>query len=84
MTEILNSFKYHRLQNDFFHENKVKLESNGCKFVILSLSAFNSDFANFATFFSKSALSMNPAIADLPANSFWFIFASSVSLVNLL
>ena len=51
---------------------------NACSFVILSYSAFNSDFVNnIATFLFKSTLFINPVIADLSTTSFCFIFASS-------
>ena len=47
--------------------------------LLFSCSAFNPSFAAYvAPFLSKSALFINPAIADLPGNSFCFIFASSI------
>ena len=78
LAEILNNLEHHDLQNHFYHENNLK---QLLVIFILSCSAFNSGFVdNIATFFflSKSALFMNPAIANLSVNPFCFIFASSV------
>ena len=60
--------------------------SNACNFIILSCSAFNPAFvANVATFFlSKSALFMNPPIADLSTKFLLIMLLVTVSLVNLL
>ena len=62
-----------------------EIESNAGNFIILSCFAFNLDFAaNVAIFLYKSALFMNPAIADLATKPSIFILLATISLVNLL
>ena len=56
-----------------------------CIFYILFCYAFNSAFAaNVVIFLSKSVLFINPEILDSSTHSFSFIFAPSISCVNLL
>ena len=65
--------------------SQKKLESNAFNFVILSCSVFNSAFvATVAILLSKSALSMDPALADLLTDPLLFILLVKMSLVNLL
>ena len=49
---------------------------------------FLSSYFNFAfvvtVFSSKSELSKNPEISDLPINPFYFIFVDNISQVNFL
>ena len=53
--------------------------------MILYCSAFNSTFvANVVSFVFKSEFFMRLGTSDLLANSFCFIFASTMPLVNLL
>ena len=52
---------------------ECQLESSASNFIILFCSAFSSSFvANVDTFLFKSALFMNPAIADFSINPFFF------------
>ena len=52
---MLNSFACHHLQNDFYHKNETKIESNVSSFTIFSCSAFSSAFAaHVASFVLKS------------------------------
>ena len=53
--------------------------------MILSCSAFDSTFvANIVSFVFKSEFFMRLEASNLLPNSFYFIFASSMPLVNLL
>ena len=60
-------------------------KSNVWSFKVLSCSAFNAAFvANVANFEFKSEFFTRLEISDMLTNAFYFIFASSTSLVKLL
>ena len=72
----------HILKTIIFQENNLL---NVWSFMFLSCNAFNSAFVvNLASFVYKSEFFARLEIPDLLANSFCFIFASSMWLVNLL
>ena len=77
LAEILNNFENHHLQNDFFYENNLN-QMLVILLFCLALLLIQLLLLMLLPFLSKSALPMNPAIAYLSSNPFYFIFASSV------
>ena len=73
----------HHQPKKIYHENNLTHAVS--IFTVLSFSAFNSAFVtNILNFMFKSEFFTRSEILDLLANSFHFIFASSMSLANLL
>ena len=77
LIETLNNFECHHLQNDFCCENNLNQRLEALLFYLALLLIL-------LLLLALSALSTNPAIADLLTNSFYFILASNISRVNLL
>ena len=76
-------FKNHNNQNNFLLRKLLKADV--FSLIILSCSIFNSDFVAKVCIFSfKSVLLINPETSDLLINYLFFIFASSISFINLL
>ena len=76
-------FKNHYHQKNLRHKKQFKSNIWSC--AIPSCSAFNFAFvANRASFMFKPELFTRLEISDLLTNSFCYIFASTMSLANLL